>query len=175
MDFERTLEAQRHRLLRIVAGLVVMVGALSLGPISRRFSDWMLGFVGSILSRAEAAAKYLVIAQAHVMVSRGGLAIDQKRLSERLAQIAVTDNADISLSDCQHRLKALRAILMDVGRSAARLLRQIEKQMRRALRTVRFLPRPEQGLWASFLEWCLRANRIERPPDKAVFSSQLFQ
>jgi len=171
VDFERTLETQRHRLLRIVAGLVLVVGVLAVGPVSRRFSDWTLGFVGSILSRAEAAAKYLIIAQARLMMSRGELEIDEGRIFERLARITITDETDITRPECERRLKILRAVLLDLPRHAARLLHRIEKQMCRASSAVRqsYIPKPQFS--ASLDDWQLAESRVERPPDKGLPAS----
>ncbi len=168
MDIEQTLETQRHRLLRIVAGLVVLVGVLAVGPVSRRFSDWTLGFVGSVLSRAEAAARYLLITQACLIISRNGLDLDRRRIPEFLAPVVIVDDdgTDISLTNCQGRLRALRAVLMDLPRYAGRLLRRMEKQVRRTTSGDQASPRPEQNQSALLGRWRLAAKRVERPPDK---------
>ena len=168
MDFERSLETQRLRLLRILAGLVVVVGFLSVGPVSRGFSIWACGFVGSILARAEMAARYLVVAQARSLLTCNGAKLDRSLLSDHLARVAATDNADVSLSDCRKRLNVLRAVLMDLPRHAARLIRRIEKHMRRALGTVRVSHFSEPCVSTSLDEWHLPTIRIERPPDKGL-------
>jgi len=161
-------ETQRHRLLRIVAGLVVLVGFLAVGPVSRRFSDWTLGFVGSVLSRAEAAARYLLITEACLIISRNGLDLDRRRIPEFLAPVVIVDDdgMDISLTNCQGRLRALRAVLMDLPRYAGRLLRRMEKQVRRTTSGDQASPRPEQNQSALLGRWRLAAKRVERPPDK---------
>lgn len=166
MDLERTIETQRLKLLRIVAGLVVLVGFLSVGPISRGFSISLRGFVGSILSRAEAAAQYLVIGQARLIIAGSSNDGDQNRFSETLARVLVADETDVSLPECRERLKALRAVLMDLPRHAARLLRRIEKRMRRTAGADRISPHPVERLSASLRDWHLATIRIERPPDK---------
>lgn len=166
MDIERALETQRLRLLRMVAGLVVLVGFLSAHPVSRGFSIWTCRFVGSILSRAEAAARYLVIAQARMMDARNGIDVS---FSESLA--LVTDDADVSPTEYQRRLKALRAILMDLPRHALRLLRRIEKQSR--VDTHQPSPYPDTRLSTSCHDWRLAGNRIDRPPDHSHPASQL--
>jgi len=84
VDIERALETQRLRLLRMVAGLVVLVGFLSAHPVSRGFSIWTCRFVGSILSRAEAAARYLVIAQARMLKALRAILMDLPRHALRL-------------------------------------------------------------------------------------------
>ena len=171
MDIERTLETQRLKLLRMVAGLLLVVGVLAIGPVSRRFSDWTLGFVGSVLSRAEAAAKYLVIVQARLIASRSGIEIDEGRIFERLARVSLDDDVDFSLFQCRRRLKRLRAILMDIPHHAARLLHRIEKLMRR---TDRRLPRAATWLSLTLHDWRLAGHRIERPPDEGPSALSLF-
>jgi len=164
VDFERTMETQRLRLLRLVAGLIVWLGFLSVGPVSRGFSEWACGFVGSVLSRAETAARYLVIAQAHQMAARIGFDGDRRQISESFAGAFVTDDPDVSLLECQRRLKALRAVLMDLPLHALRLLRRIEKQRRRAMRADQASPDMDADISESLCQWRLAGNRIERPP-----------
>jgi len=164
VDFERTLETQRLRLLRLVAGLVLLIGFLSVGPVSRGFSVAICRYVGSVLSRAEMAARYLVIAQAHRMVALGAFQGQRSQISESLAHAFVKTHADVSPSECQRRLKALRALLLDLPSHALRLLRRIEKQNRRKGRTDLPSPHPETPLFASLFNWRLAENRIERPP-----------
>ena len=174
MDIERTLETQRLRLLRIVAGLLVVVGFFAVGPVSRGFSDWVTRYVGSVLSRAEAAARCLVMTQACVIAARGGLAVDRGLLSAALAPEWSAEKPETSLAECQRRLQALRAVLLDVPRHALRLLRRIEKHMRRALRAARLSPCPGLCPSASLSGWRLGVIRIERPPDKASPASLIF-
>ncbi len=174
MDFERAIETQRLKLLRVVAGLVVLVGVLSLGPVSRGFSVSICSFVGAMLSRAETAARYLVIAQARLLAVRGGMAVEQIQFSEFLARAFVADETGISLPDCRERLKALLAVLMNLPRHAARLIRRIEKQMRGMARTSQLLPRFDQGQPVARRFWTVLTTRIERPPDKSLPASLSF-
>ena len=166
MDLERTLETQRLRLLRLVAGLVVLVGVLSVGPVSRVFSVLICRYVGSVLSRAEEAARYLVIAHAYRVVARSGFDVDRSLISESLDRAVSADCADVSLPACRRRLKVLRAVLADLPRHALRLLCRIEKQNRRTMRVDHSSPCPNARLSASLCQWRLAGNRIERPPDK---------
>ena len=168
MDLERAIETQRLRLLRIVAGLLVAVGVLTIGPVSCRFSDWVLGFVRSILSRAETAARYLVIAQARLMSSRGGMDIDQSQFSVSIASVFVAEAADVSLPDCRERLNALLAVLTHLPRHAARLIRRIERQTRGVACACRLSHRFDERLLASLDDWRLAEPRIDRPPDKGL-------
>ncbi len=174
MDFERALETQRLKLLRLVAGLVVLVGVLSLGPISRGFSITVCRFVGAMLSRAETAAQYLVIAQARLMDSRSGMAIGQSQFSESLARAFPAEEKDVSLSDCRERLKALLAVLTHLPRHAARLIRRIEKQMRDSARTYPLSPHSDECLSGVLDGLRLVGPRIERPPDKGLLVSSFF-
>ncbi len=171
MDFERAIETQRLKLLRVVAGLVVLVAVLSLGPIARGFSISICGFVGTMLSRAEIAARYLVIAQARLMDSRSGSAIEQSQFSELLVRVVIAEDKDVSLSDCRERLKALHAVLTHLPRHAARLIRRIEKQMRDVARTYPLSLRSDEGLSGVLRGWQLAGPRIERPPDKGLLVS----
>ena len=166
MDFERTLETKRLRLLRLVAGLIVLLGFVSVGPVSRVFTGAVCGFVGSILSRAEACAQYMVIVQARLMVARNGMNWDRSRFSEPLARVFLAEETDVSLSECRARLRALRALLLNLPRHALRLIRRIERQMRRAAQTKQTSPCPAGHPFAWLCEWHLAAIRIERPPDK---------
>ena len=174
MDLERGIETQRLKLLRLVAGLVVLLGLLSVGPVSRVFSVSVCAFVGSILSRAEAAAKYLVIAQARLIVARRGMNWDRSRFSDPRARIFVADQIDVSLADCRARLKALRAVLMNLPRHALRLVRRIEQQIRGAAAPNWPLRSAVRRRSVSLCDWRLATRRIERPPDKTLPGSLII-
>ncbi len=171
MDLERGIETQRLRLLRLVAGLVVLLGFLAVGPVSRGFSEAVCGYVGSILSRAEAAGRFLVIARARLMVARTGLNWDQSRFSDACAHAVTADDTGVSLADCRARIRALRAVLTDVPRHALRLIRRIEKRMCDGAGSPRILPRPEKRVSGPCRDWRLAATRVERPPDKHATAS----
>jgi len=172
VNFERSLETQRLKLLRIVAGLLFAIGFLSVGPVSRGFSVWVCGCVESVLSRAELAARYLVIAQARLIAAQHGLDFDVHRFSETLAPVDAPLGTEPSVAECRARLWALRAVLMNVRRHALRVLRRIEKQVSDSNRVSppRFDPCRSSTL-------CARrraAVRIERPPDKGRFALMLI-
>ena len=167
MDFEQAVETQRLRLLRILAGLLAAVWFLSAYPVSRGFSVWTCRFVDSVLSRAEAAAQCLVIAQARIIAAHNGRRLDQRMVSDALSRVIIPDELDASLPDCQRRLKSLRAMLMDLPRHALCLLRRLEKRARRGARACRVSPCPELTLTAPLCAWQLAEVRIERPPDKS--------
>ena len=170
MDREQAIETQRRRLLRLVAGLIAAVGFLSVGPVSRSFSVWACGFVGSILSRTEAAVRYLVIAEARGMMAGRGVAFDCSSFTESLSRASDEPEAHPSFADCRARLRALQAVLTDLPRHALRLVRRIEKQNRRAVCADRPLSRPDALLSAFLCTWRLAENRTERPPDKVLMA-----
>jgi len=151
-------------------GLIFLVGVLAIGPVSRRFVEWNLGFVGSLLSRIEAAAKYLVIAQARLMVFRHALDIDHSRFSDALARVVVVDEPNVSLAESRARLMRVRAMLLDLPRHAARLIRWVQKQIRCTGDMNRVLLCGDQGTSAPCQRWRLAAPRIERPPDQSFFA-----
>jgi len=166
VDFEQTIETQRLRLLRVVAGLALLLGVLSLGPISRCFSISVCQFAAAILSRSEAAARYLVIAQARAMLGQSGIRVTQNQLFACHERVFVADENDVSLADGQRRLRVLRAVLKDLSRAAYRLLHQIAKQAKRT-GTRAALLFPIIRLDAALCDWQLIRTRVERPPDKA--------
>jgi len=167
VDKEQAIETQRLRLLRLVVGLVFAVGFLSVGPVSRGFSVWACGFVGSVLSRAELATRYLLVAHAQIIMARRGFGWDGNRFSVPLPCEFEVPAAEMSVADCLARLRALRAVLKDLPRHALRLIRRIEKQLRR-VRADRPKPHPDARFSAPLHALRLPESRIERPPDKAL-------
>jgi len=168
----REIETQRLRLLRLVAGLAVALGFLSIAPISAGFSVWVCGFVVSTLSRAEVAARYLVVAKARRMMAQRGIALDVNRLLNGLPVAFDASNIEPSVGDCRARLRALQAVLTDLPRHAVRLLRRIEKQHRDAC-AIRNIPHPDAPVSVSLPTWRLAGERIERPPDFARRAAHL--
>jgi len=168
VNFEQAIEIQRLRLLRVVAGLIVLLGVLSLGPISQCFSVSVCRFTASILSRAEAAARYLVIAQARAMLSQSGNSVTESQLLACLDRVFAANENEISLADGLKRLRVLRAVLKNLPRAASRLLHQIAKRARSTGRAQVLLPFPE--LREGLRDWELTSARVERPPDKAAKS-----
>ena len=73
----------------------------------------------TFLSRADLAARCLVIAQARMIAIRKGSDLDFSRFSDDLTRAPGSPEADLSPSDCRARLKALRAVLMDLPRHAS--------------------------------------------------------
>lgn len=173
MTTEQTLETLRLRLLRLVAGLLFVLGFLSVGAGSRGFSDWVFGYVGSVLSRAELAVRYLLIAQAKALGSQRGYEATHAMLSEALAQTRPVPEDTLTLADCRARLRALQAVLENVPRHALRLLRRISRQ----ICGTGFAEALSLETWGcTFLRgWRLAAQRIERPPDKRLRDAWIFE
>ena len=171
VNLEQALETQRYRLLRILAGLVVLLGFLAVGPVSRGFSEWILGFVRSVLSRAEAASRYLLIAHACSTARRSGRDIAARQIEVAIDFVTMMEGAGCSLSDCQRRLKALHMLLVDLQGRALKLLRRIEKQSRRIGHRLR---RPVFAFSKTLCNFQLPEHRIERPPDKNLLASFLI-
>jgi len=90
---------------------------------------------------------------------------DRRLISESLDRAFAAEGAEVSVSECRARLKVLRGVLMDLPRHALRLLRRIEKQIRRAIGADQPSPGWAEALPASLCHWRLPGNRIERPPD----------
>ena len=144
------------------------VGFLSLAPLSQSFSCRARDVLALVLSRAELAARYLVVVQARVLAERS---VDCERL------IALSNRAvdsDTSVSGLWRRVRALRSVLNNLPRQGRRLLRRIERAMRCVGDAVHPVPRPETQRPRTENARQVTPARIERPPDKAAFLSDGF-
>ncbi len=162
---ERALEVQRHRLLRVLAGLVLAVRFLSAGPVSHAFSRWAREVLSSVLSRAELAAQYLVVVQARLIAERSGEPVDLQRMID----IAHSNSASVVSKDTicglRQRLLAVQTLLNDLPRRGQRLFRRSEGAIRQVV---------SEALSLLCLEtqpsldtaWRIAPARVERPPDK---------
>ena len=63
-------------------------------------------YVVSILSRAELAARYLVIAQARLIVARRDIVLDFSSVLEGLPLVLDGDEEAVSAADCNVRLRS---------------------------------------------------------------------
>jgi len=168
VDFQQAIETQRHRLLRIVTGLVVMARVWSVAPVADGVFVWLREFIDSVLSRAELAAQNLVIAEAGLMATRLGSDVDRRRFFAAPLSDVTQPETIVSLPDLQARLKALQALLHDLPRHGLRLLRRAEKRARRTLRpspATQNAPSSAVSIFTIGAER-LPMNRVERPPDK---------
>ena len=162
---ERALEVQRQRLLRVLAGLVLAVGFLSAGPFSQAFSRWARGVFSSVLSRAELASQYLVVVQARLIADRSGAPIDLQMMIDVALRNSVATECEGSVCGLRQRLRAVQTLLNDLPRRGQRLLRQIERMLRRAVSGALTLsyPEPQPSINGAAR---IALARIERPPDK---------
>ena len=129
MDMEQALETQRFKLLRLLAGLAVVVGFLFVAPIAPAWSRWIRGYVFSLLRRAEPAAQSLVLVQACVLAKGCGEAVDVSRLARRSFPGEADDEALPSLAALSRRMDALRRVLEDLPRHGRRLLQRAMKRV----------------------------------------------
>ena len=175
MDLGRAVDTQRHALLRLLAGWAIVVEILSAGPFGGVCPRRVRGFIASLLDRAEAAAGFLVIATARLLIAAGKVAPEDARAFEARgarSSARYRDSIDAALPlDPAHscdslrmRIKALRGLLMSLPRRALRLLRQCS-----ASRLAACPAAQAQGLTPGrFTERGIAARRVERPPDKPV-------
>ena len=159
---ERALETRRLRLLRLLAGLLLVVGFVSSAP-SSEFRRWIACAVTSALFRAELAVQYLVIVQARLIARRIGSDVDRKWLFDCAGLRRAEDESAVSFAVLRQRILALRAVLSDISRQGRRLLRRAQKAMRHAARSAFCAKRRVPNQLA---RWRLCAAHPERPPDK---------
>ena len=162
MDLERSLETQRVKLLRLMAGWVAVLGVLTFGPVALPAPRWVRACFDAVLTRAELATQFLVRASA-LMHGADGLMVSPLVACARKQQDADVPSAQVLFA----RMEALRDVLTNLPRYARRLLR-VRKQAgeafdftepsRVAPARVRFAGR--------HADWT--APRIERPPDKSL-------
>ncbi len=163
---ERALEVQRHRLLRVLAGLVLAVGFLSAGPVSHAFSRWAREGLSSVLSRAELAAQYLVVVHARLIAERSGESLDLQKMIDIAHSNCARVGSEHSVCGLRRRLWAVQTLLNDLPRRGQRLLRQIERMLRRAVSGALCLSCPETQEPSINGAARIALARIERPPDK---------
>ena len=106
------------------------------------------------------------------MVERSGMDVDRRQIATSLAAPFGVDEPDLSLSECRQRLRALRAVLMDLPHHALRLLRRIAKRSRRGLGLGS--PRFDDCRSVGLCGWRRAVVRVERPPDKVRTASLCF-
>jgi len=166
LQIEEGIATQRLRLFRLVAGLLITVMFVAAVPFSCAFRGWIAGNVASVLSRAECAARNLVVAQAGLMAARRGIRVSPDQFFAALgASCDVSFDPDEqvpSLKALRLRLKRLCRVLNDLPRCGARLLRRLIGPCSDRSGGLR-QPVP---VCPSFNEVRVVPDRIERPPDK---------
>ena len=166
MEIEQGIGTQRLKLLRMIAGLLMVIVFMSAAPFSSDCRRWFRGFIFSVLTRAEAAAQSLVIAQAIVLAHRRELSFTP------FMPLDIAQKPDLNASrsvdplptlvSLSHRLRALRGVLMNLTRHGLRLL----QRMSGAISSQRdSKPAAAPNL---LLVWQLALKRVERPPIKPL-------
>ena len=168
MDLERAIDAQRLKLLRLIAGWLAVVAFVSGAPFSPEFPRWVRAYVSSVLSRAECAAQYLVIAQARLIAGRTGCDFDQALFFDCAALNSAGQARGESLAALRGRLKTLRVVLENLPRYGLRLLHRVEKRARRLVHERIAVPCSDMQDAKTLCAWRLIGVRIERPPDKGI-------
>ena len=173
MDFEQALEKQRLALLRLLAGLMVVVVLMSRVPVVSLAPCWVRRHVLSVLVRAETAANYLVIAAAGILFGA--------RVETPLIGLSPPSSEPPMPDDCSHegllrRIEALRTVLRNLPRSARRL---IKRQAKRRLESGLAMGAPRLGAHekGALTVGLLFVARLDRPPDKpflAAFHPKFF-
>lgn len=168
MEIERKLESLRLRLLRLVAGLLVAVMFASGRPISSALSRWITRAILPLVPCAEAAARHLAIAQARIIADRRGSAVDLAGMPDADHSGQALWRSGETLGDLRKRLFALLAMLEDLPRHGACLLRRAEKRLARHSSTrSRRRTGPAVRGRSALRPRRRTARRIERPPDKS--------
>lgn len=130
VGIERAIQTQRNALLRLLAGwlaLMLMLSALPVSPVwTRRVRVFLSGFVGV----AEAAARYLVIAQARVIARRLGMTdpVRDARLVFDSSPLRCSEGGEpLTLAELRVRMLALRCLLKHLPGRGLRLLQRLLK------------------------------------------------
>ena len=174
MAIEQGLENQRTKLLRLLAGWLVIAEWLPVAPFVGELPRWLRSFLGLLVTRAEFAAQSLVFVSARLQ-AQSGLG---EWIGPQPDAFAVDETNGWILDDVPstgvllHRMKALRALLDDLPRAGRRLWRRCKKRQPSLLRV---------GAWSRDEEWfpvarngvCRKKSfkrRLKRPPDKSHLS-----
>lgn len=165
MDLEAAVETQRMALLRLLAGWFVVVGFLAKGPFVLPLPRSVRCFFGTLLTRAELAAQYLLRASVCVQGGRGETCSPQAPMP---LPVSCADDA-LTFEALVGRMTALRELLENLPRVARRMVR---RQSRQAERRQPRSHRPARLSRSSALERVAatstpktHAPRSERPPD----------
>ena len=162
MDMEQALETQRLKLLRLLAGLAVALGFVSLAPAVSLLPRWARSYVASVLVRAESAVQSLVYVTACGVLRERALTSPVGLSFPSLPTAALPED-EPSTAALLHRIKVLRSVLEDLPRHAKRMIARLIKPESK--------PRTPSQDWKILVEVSATADapiaaRIERPPDK---------
>jgi len=112
VSFEAAIQTQRNALLRLVAGWLAFLVLLSAAPVSLAWTLQIRVFLFSVLSRAELAGRYLLLAQAKSSARRLGIAcpVSHSEVDPLFANGSNRDEPP-SLAELRVRFLALRCLL----------------------------------------------------------------
>ena len=123
MDFERAIETERVRLLRLLTWWLALVGVLSGGPFQVPLPRWVCGFLDTLLPRAELAAQCLLTAS--TCLHRAGNPVVSIDTPKPIASRAPDDVP--SSTALLRRMTVLRDLLENLSRYALRQSAQRQK------------------------------------------------
>jgi len=167
---ERALETQRLKLLRLLAGLAMALGLVSLAPAVSMLPRWIRSYVASVLFRAESAVQSLVIVAA-CGVLRDRATGSLTGLSFPPLPIAALPEGASSSAALLRRIRVLQAVLEDLPRHAKHMIARMTKPKSE--------PREPSVGWDAPVGILIPAvepiaARIARPPDKRRCPSTLM-
>lgn len=162
MNMERALETQRLKLLRLLAGLVVVLRFVSVAPAVSMLPQWVRSRVASLLARIESAANSLVIVAAcQILRAQGVRSLNGVSFPYSQGSASPVDGP--SNEALLRRIKRLKALLEDLPRHARRMIARMMKST----------TDPEEPSEVREIRVAIFAtvdtpiaSRIERPPDK---------
>ena len=162
VDFERALETQRVKLLRLLTGWLAVVALLSGGPFAVPLPRWVRAVFADLVVRAEFAAQCLVRVSARSQAGDYCAVIEDSRFS--IVHLDTGDRADDvpSTAALLRRMKALRGLLQDLPRFGRRLLRRLSDDSADVF--LGSIPTHESRAPSTAPQWVVPG--IERPPDR---------
>jgi len=123
VSLERTLEAQRVRLLRLLTGWFAVVALLSAGPLAVPLPRWVRAVIADLLIRAELAAHYMVQVSARLQAQGDFAGLAGCDAAPAPTEMTLDDVP--STAAILRRMRALRRLLSDLPRYGQRLLRRV--------------------------------------------------
>ena len=161
MDFERAMETQRLKLLRILTGLALVVVFVARIPAVSMMPRWVCAAVLAQLVRIESAINSLIIVASVAVCGYRGEAL-------RLPSPAHLDRSgrDVPIAGLLRKIARLQAILDDLPGHARRLMRRMTRSNTAEPEVI--LPVKHDGGLLQVVSPFYR--RIERPPIPSTLS-----
>ena len=161
MDFERAMETQRLKLLRILTGLALVVVFVARIPAVSMMPRWVCAAVLAQLVRIESAINSLIIVASVAVCGYRGEAL-------RLPSPAHLDRSrrDVPIAGLLRQITRLQAILDDLPGYARHLMRRMTRS--NTVEPEVILPVERDGGVARVVT--PYSKRIERPPIPSTLS-----